>query len=606
MTGPAVVQNPPHILTGDEWEQSQYGPQRQGQDPTKPMPAGRILTGDEWEKGQAAGSFKTLTFPAMPKIASDATNRLNPNSGAPDATVGGFVRNVSGALDVAGNANAFGAGGDLVAHGLAAVGRQVVAPAAEHPLIAGAMMNPIGGIIGLGMAAHTVAKYGWQAASEHFMSPEDRAKAEADPDRVSGEAAAVQAVMLGLGFMAGIHGVVSKAADVSEGVTEAGAKGMQPYFESPKGAEVLGTAAAAHGLPPTASPFPPETPLDAAWKAGHDATTQAAAPSAATSTTGPTTAPTLTARPAAALYGRLSDDALSAEYRALLEQRTTEQPNAEAPLWTPEREAQAVEDVENRRRPDGSFAVADQRQLDRLQLEQGEGYYVGRHTPESAAADRRLTVINRHIAAIETEMAGRGIKPEEAMQAPASGGTGAAEPIEGTGEVKTRGLSAGVESKAVAHGMDPLDVLPEYRSVNMEDQAAKATDLLTKNPELARQIATGEADAPKGLLPESVFTAVENKALNEGDVATIRDLASGKLTEQATTMGQRLRALAERDPESPVAAIQKIEDVRGGGSEEGTKAVKDMATELQKETAKAHPDVLNETSLTKLINSLRC
>jgi hypothetical protein len=622
---------PPHILSGDEWEQAQYAPHRLGQDPTTPMPGGRILTGDEWEQASSAASFRSLTFPAMPKFAADATSRLNPNAGPADRSVpeqmGAGVRNVAAGFDLAAQ------GLDPVtaasARVVAALGRQAVAPAVEHPLLTAALANPVGAVVGTGLAVKTIAQYGWQKAHEAMMSSEDRARSEADPNRVSGEAAAVQAVMLGLGTLAGVH-AVAKAADVSQGVVEAGMQGVRlestfennrPLLRLPQGAEVLGATAAAHGLPETASPYPPDSPLDAAWKTGHaSATPEVAQPSRAepTAQTAPAqaapTEPTVTPSPEpvaggpsyknpAGLYKRLSNDALGAEYRSLIEKRTAEQPNAEAPLWTPEREAEAVSQIENRRRPDGSLAAADKRQLDALQAAQGEDYYVGRHTPESAAAERRVTDMTKHITAIETEFQNRGLNPADAMQVPSVGGEGTLPPVEGTGDVKTRGLALGVEQKAIAKELtDYLGDLPEYRTVNMAEQADHATRLIDENPDLARRVALGEVDAPHGLLPESVFVAVENKAIAEGDVATIRDLASGKLTEQATTMGQRIRALGERNPDSPVAAIQRITEARGKAQtpESIADAIAELKTHIE-EATKVAPDAWEQ-----FINSIRC
>ncbi len=133
-------------------------------------------------------------------------------------------------------------------------------------------------------------------------------------------------------------------------------------------------------------------------------------------------------------------------------------------------------------------------------------------------------------------------------------------PIIGEGETKIRGLAKGVEEKAVENKLtDNFGDLPEYKTVSMKDQAIKAQDLLTQNPILAKNIAMGKELSPDGLLPESVFVAVENKAIKESDVETLKDLAtSSRLTEEATTMGQRIRTLAERDPESPVTAINDI------------------------------------------------
>jgi len=132
--------------------------------------------------------------------------------------------------------------------------------------------------------------------------------------------------------------------------------------------------------------------------------------------------------------------------------------------------------------------------------------------------------------------------------------------VKGTGEKRVRGLALSVEEKAVENNLTSrLSALPEYKTVNMAEQATKAQKLVQENPELARKIAFGEERPPADLLPESVFVAVENDAIAKGDIATITALArESGLTTEATTMGQRLRALAERDPESPVGAFESV------------------------------------------------
>lgn len=151
--------------------------------------------------------------------------------------------------------------------------------------------------------------------------------------------------------------------------------------------------------------------------------------------------------------------------------------------------------------------------------------------------------------ALATAKAGK-ISPTEKM----------VKPIKGTGEKKVRGLALSVEEKAIENNLTSrLSALPEYKTVNMAEQAAKAQKLVQENPELARKIAFGEERPPADLLPESVFVAVENDAIAKGDIATITALArESGLTAEATTMGQRLRALAERDPESPVGAFESV------------------------------------------------
>lgn len=136
-------------------------------------------------------------------------------------------------------------------------------------------------------------------------------------------------------------------------------------------------------------------------------------------------------------------------------------------------------------------------------------------------------------------------------------------PIEGTGETKIRGLSEGVEAKAIQNKLtDSFGDLPDYKTVNIKEQAQKASDLISKDYETARAIAIGEKSAPKGVVPEAVYIAVENRAIAEGDIQTLKDLANSKLATEATTMGQRIRTLAERDPESPSIKIKEIQEAR--------------------------------------------
>ena len=142
--------------------------------------------------------------------------------------------------------------------------------------------------------------------------------------------------------------------------------------------------------------------------------------------------------------------------------------------------------------------------------------------------------------------------------------TGELAAIEGGGDLQTRGLSEGVEAKAIEDGLtSTFGDLPEYRQLSMADQAAKAQALIDSDYETAKAIALGDAPAPEGLLPESVFVGVEKRALAEGDVDTLRQLATrSRLTTAATTMGQRIWTLGERDPSSPVGAILEVQKAR--------------------------------------------
>jgi hypothetical protein len=174
---------------------------------------------------------------------------------------------------------------------------------------------------------------------------------------------------------------------------------------------------------------------------------------------------------------------------------------------------------------------------------------------------------------------------------------GALRPVEGIGDVKTRGLSQGVEAKAVSAKLaDVFADLPQYKQMDVADQGARAIDLYEKDPETAKQIAFGAKAPPKGLTPEAIFIAVENDAIERGDADTLNKLANSRLTTEATTMGQRLRMLAERNPESPTEAIKAVQTAReeaaqakSGGKNINVlrdKVADDVTNHIARETAK--------------------
>ncbi len=164
-------------------------------------------------------------------------------------------------------------------------------------------------------------------------------------------------------------------------------------------------------------------------------------------------------------------------------------------------------------------------------------------------------------------------------------------PIEGTGELKTRGVASSIEASAIEKGLtDTFGDLPEYQSVNFKDQARMVSDLITKDPGGARAIAMGDKAAPKGVVPEMVAVGVEKAAHEAGDVQTLRDLANSKLTTAATTMGQRIAAYGQRDSASPVDAIKEVQDARQAALEaKGTdlaKATDSTIKNIKSEVAK--------------------
>lgn len=177
----------------------------------------------------------------------------------------------------------------------------------------------------------------------------------------------------------------------------------------------------------------------------------------------------------------------------------------------------------------------------------------------------------------------------------------------GEPEIKPSKLAQGVEEKAIANKLTAgFEGKPEYTVVKVAEQAKAAADLLKADRQRAIDIAMGKSLPPVGLLPESVFVAVENHAIATKNVALLRDLAtSSGLSMEATGMGQRIRMLAERDPESPVAAMQTVTKAREDAATRkyGPQPQRKVVTEIRKEIKSAAPKLKDWAAF---VDSLKC
>lgn len=175
------------------------------------------------------------------------------------------------------------------------------------------------------------------------------------------------------------------------------------------------------------------------------------------------------------------------------------------------------------------------------------------------------------------------------------------------GKMATNKLATGVEKKAIEHKLtDSLGDLPQHAKVNMKEQAQFATDLLAKDEQKALDIATGKAEPPSHILPESVYVAVENKALKEGNVDILRQLASSTRTGEASVMGQRIRTLGERNQDSPVTMMRQVSEARVKAVETKTgqsvsKNVNKMAKQIDKTIKRP-----TRQDWASFVNDLRC
>lgn len=166
---------------------------------------------------------------------------------------------------------------------------------------------------------------------------------------------------------------------------------------------------------------------------------------------------------------------------------------------------------------------------------------------------------------------------------------GRLESIQGTGETRIMGLAKSIEDAAKEHGFEGEDFndLPTHQSIVIKDQAEGWARLLNDDPGLVKDVVLGKQPAPEGLSPMYALVALEKDATARGDWSTIRELASSQQVKAATTSGQNLRILAERDPYSPTSAMKAVQDSwtnRLSNSLKMTKASKAITDSIQKFT----------------------
>ena len=183
--------------------------------------------------------------------------------------------------------------------------------------------------------------------------------------------------------------------------------------------------------------------------------------------------------------------------------------------------------------------------------------------------------------------------------------------IESYPNPKPTGLSTSVEANAVASKLTQgFGGLSEYESINIPEQAKAASLLVNRDPDLAKKIVFENAEPPQGLKSFSVYTALEAKAIADGDVNTLRDLATrSPLNQESSGAAQTLRLLAERNPESPVSVIKDIKNSR-----EAVAKKRSSVEDLSAKKAKIISEIKEEISKVKasketwegFINSIRC
>lgn len=160
----------------------------------------------------------------------------------------------------------------------------------------------------------------------------------------------------------------------------------------------------------------------------------------------------------------------------------------------------------------------------------------------------------------------------------------------------TSGNAARIEAAALEKKLtDKMGDLPQYKSINMKEQATQAIDLVKNDRQKAVDIINGKANPPDGLHPQSVHQALEDVAVREGNGELLTQLAKSHINTELSEGAQRLRIAAERDPHSAVEHIRQINERLQARAD---KRLKKSGTTVEKETKKAVSEVKKTTRVT--------
>ena len=196
---------------------------------------------------------------------------------------------------------------------------------------------------------------------------------------------------------------------------------------------------------------------------------------------------------------------------------------------------------------------------------QGKQSFVGRE--EAAKVAQEAGQIKEPVKELHSEdlRKAQSSKPsEETIPTKEAGKTqrvSSLKPIEGTGELKQRGLAKSTEAAAIASGITKgFENLPEYRVLSNAPQVQKAAQIIANDPQQAMRMVTGKEKTPDDVLPGFLYAGLKDKALKgELPPETLQQLAqSDWLAKQGTTAGQIVQSFKNQDPLDPIKSLNDI------------------------------------------------
>lgn len=173
---------------------------------------------------------------------------------------------------------------------------------------------------------------------------------------------------------------------------------------------------------------------------------------------------------------------------------------------------------------------------------------------------------------------------------------------------KKSAVGKSIEAKAIERGLAAsFSESAQYDPVTVKDQANRAAELIKNDIEQAKRIVLGEERLPNGLLGGTMIKAMEDYALANGDAKLALDIANSPLTAETSVHAQEMRMLAERDPSSAVANIQKLKKMKeeSASKKAGEKKEK-IAKEVKESIKKVTKQKATKETWESFITSITC
>lgn len=172
---------------------------------------------------------------------------------------------------------------------------------------------------------------------------------------------------------------------------------------------------------------------------------------------------------------------------------------------------------------------------------------------------------------------------------------------------KSSKVGRSIEAKAIEKQLaESFSDTAQYTPTTIKEQAARVADLMNTDIERAKRIVSGEEKLPDGVLAGSIIKAMEDYALKEGDVQLALDIANSPLTAETSIHAQEMRMLAERDPDSAVAAIQKLKKIKEEAAKKADGAKQRVAKEIKEVVEKAKKSKATKQTWSEFIDSITC